>query len=124
MATNPPDRIVVPFDFGPSGAFIRLRVGGELRIDAILDTKRPISVISTEIVGRLPSTFFRVNPNDYRLIIVSSIEIEEQPAPELEFRISNGLGRFGIEALLGLNFVFAFRELHFERDTLTLTLVP
>lgn len=61
-----------------------------------------------------------VQQNQY---LLRNLSIRGRPFPDLSVRVTSALTRFGVDLVLGVDFLAQYTELHFYWRTLTLDLV-
>jgi len=92
------------------------------RFELMLNTGRPVSVVSLELRDRLDAfgALDQISPQFYR---VRGVRMDGQLAPQLIVRASSGPRLPGFQGMLGLQFLESFRQIHFDRDTRLLNLI-
>jgi hypothetical protein len=99
-------------------------IGSTLRydFDLMLNTGRPLSVISLDLRNRLSAFGYldEIAPGFYRM---RDVLMDSQPAPPLIARASQGPALLGFQGMLGLQFLDGFRQIRFDRDTRLLNLI-
>ncbi|HLZ69949.1 MAG TPA: hypothetical protein VKV26_08595 [Dehalococcoidia bacterium] len=86
----------------------------------MLNTGRPLSVISRELRDRL-TAFGYLDEISSELYQLRGVQMDGQQAPPLIARASRGPALLGFAGMLGLQFLDGFRQIHFDRDTRLLT---
>ena len=88
----------------------------------VLDTGSPESAISSRMEAQLLTDGLLQpggRPNRYAL---ADLKVGDQALPSLEFGVLRRLDPLDIDALLGLDFLTQFEEIHFYPRTLRLVL--
>ena len=100
-----------------------VQVGEEIRLEMVLDTGAPLSGLSREAADSLTASGF-LEPIQGRasIYLLRALTIQGQPIDDLEVRVLRRLTEVRAPAILGLDFLGRFEEIHCHVPSLTLTL--
>jgi hypothetical protein len=118
------DKLTVTARIHDSGLWIVVPLSidsGEI-IYPVLDTGSPVSAISPRIRSNLASRG-RLIPAGGNRYLLSHLTLHGQTIPDLRVGVLSRLDRIGVDAILGLDFLFQFEEIAFNTRTMTLTLI-
>ena len=100
---------------------ISIQVGQVDSIDFVLDTGSAFNAISQATYLRLAehALLRRVPPRFY---LLQGAQVAGTPLPDPRVVVSSRVTRVGADALLGLDFLMRFTDIHFHVPTMRLTL--
>lgn len=112
----------IPFQRSGNRLITHIQVDRTYTLRALFGPNFPWSAISRGAMEDLIQLELAppLRENQY---VLRNLSIRGQPFPDLSVRVTSVLTRFGVDLVLGVDFLAQFSELHFYWRTLTLNLV-
>lgn len=102
---------------------VEIRIAKRVDLEMVLDTGSPMSTISAGKRDELLCAgLIAPIPGEVNRLLLSDLEIQDQPTGDLLVRVSPVTTRAGAAGTLGLDFLNRFQMIQFHVPTLRLTL--
>ncbi|HVX30183.1 MAG TPA: hypothetical protein VHA53_06855 [Nitrolancea sp.] len=100
---------------------IPLQIEQDPVISMVLDTGSARSAISHSMFEKLNS-LRRLTPYGTGRYVIQGLGVQGQRFPDLYVSVRSRVTEVGADGIVGLDVLSQFREIHFERETMTLSL--